>query len=210
MMSRKGRCLFWTRLDGSVSRPWMLAGVVSFALVSGAFAQEAAYVGNSQCKICHNKKEEGEQWTKWKASNHAKALEALSTDAAKAAAQKKGVSKPPVEGPECLKCHVTAYDAAKGAAPEKIVKEDGVQCETCHGPASLHTADGKKYKSGDKSVNMAAHIVRADEKVCAKCHNEESPTWNPEKYTSPDGKKVGFDYKQAYEKIAHPNPLKKK
>jgi hypothetical protein len=178
--------------------------------VSSAFAQEATYVSNSQCKICHNKKEEGEQWTKWKAEKHAQAFAALATDAAKAAAQKKGVSRPPAEAPECLKCHVTAFDAAKGAAPEKIMKEDGVQCETCHGPASLHTADGKKFKSGDKSVNMAAHIIRPDEKTCVKCHNDESPTWNPEKYTLADGKKVGFDFKQAYEKIAHLNPLKKK
>jgi len=199
MMSRKGRCLFWA-----------LAAVISLALVSSAFAQEATYVGNSQCKICHNKKEEGEQWTKWKAEKHAQAFATLATDAAKAAAQKKGVSKPPAEAPECLKCHVTAFDAAKGAAPEKIMKEDGVQCETCHGPASLHTADGKKFKSGDKSVNMAAHIIRPDEKTCVKCHNDESPTWNPEKYTLADGKKVGFDFKQASEKIAHLNPLKKK
>jgi hypothetical protein len=60
--------------------------------VSSAFAQEATYVGNSQCKVCHNKKEEGEQWTKWKASKHAQAFATLSSDAAKAGAQKKGVN----------------------------------------------------------------------------------------------------------------------
>ena len=189
---------------------WALAIGVTFALVGSAFAQEATYVGNGQCKICHNKKEEGEQWTKWKAMTHAKAFETLSTDAAKAAAQKKGVAKPPAEAPECLKCHVTAFDAAKGAAPEKIVKEDGIQCESCHGPASLHTADGKKFKSGDKTVVMSAHIVRPDEKTCVKCHNEESASWNPERYTLPDGKKAGFDFKQAVAKIEHLNPLKKK
>ena len=176
-----------------------LAIGVTFALVGSAFAQEATYVGNGQCKICHNKKEEGEQWTKWKAMLHAKAFETLSTDAAKAAAQKKGVAKPPAEAPECLKCHVTAFDAAKGAAPEKIVKEDGIQCESCHGPASLHTADGKKFKSGDKTVVMSAHIVgKPDESVCKKCHNEESPTAK------------ALDFKASSEKIAHSNPLKKK
>jgi hypothetical protein len=199
MTGRKTRYVVWSLVVG-----------VSLAFTGSAFAQEAAYVGNGQCKICHNKKEEGEQWSKWKASGHAKAIETLSTDAAKAAAKKKGVSKPPAEAPECLKCHVTAYDAAKGAAPEKIVATDGVQCESCHGPASLHAADGKKFKSGDKTVKMGAHIILGDEKVCVKCHNEESPTWNPERYTTADGKKVGFDFKQADAKIAHANPTKKK
>ena len=178
---------------------WVFVFAVSIAFVGSAFAQEATYVGNSQCKICHNKKDEGEQWNKWKAEMHPKAFETLSTDAAKAAAAKKNVTKAPAEAPECLKCHVTGYDAAKGAAPEKINAADGIQCESCHGPASLHTADGKKFKSGDKSVNMAAHIVaKPDEAVCKKCHNPESPTAKP------------FDFKTASEKVSHPNPAKKK
>jgi hypothetical protein len=53
--------------------------------------------GNSQCKICHSKKEEGEQWNKWKAEDHAKAFARLSSDEAKAAGQKKGLAKPPAE-----------------------------------------------------------------------------------------------------------------
>ena len=187
-----------------------LALAVSLALPAGVFAQEAAYVGNTQCKFCHNKKEEGEQWNKWKAEDHAKAFANLSSDAAKALAQKKNVAKPPAEAPECLKCHVTAFDPATGKTPDRIIKDDGVQCESCHGPSSLHLVDGKKFKSGDKSVNIAAHQPLPDQKVCLKCHNEESATWNPERYTLPDGKKAGFDFKQAWEKIAHPNPLKKK
>lgn len=174
--------------------------------VGSAFAQDAAYVGNSQCKICHSKKEDGEAWPKWKAEKHSSAFTDLSSDAAKAAAQKAGVTKPPAEAPECLKCHVTGYDAAKGATDAKLKMEDGVQCESCHGPASLHTADGKKFKSGDKSVDMKAHIKRPDEAVCAQCHNDKNPTWNPERYTTADGKKTGFDFKQASEKIAHKKP----
>ena len=43
-----------------------------------------------------------------------------------------------------------------------------------------------------------------------ECHNEESPTWNPEKYTRADGTKVGFDFEQAKKLTEHPNPLKAK
>lgn len=41
-------------------------------------------------------------------------------------------------------------------------------------------------------------------------HNDENPTWDPEKYTLKDGTKAGFDYEQAVKVIAHKNPLKAK
>ncbi|HPO16371.1 MAG TPA: multiheme c-type cytochrome [Candidatus Hydrogenedentes bacterium] len=182
----------------------------AIAVTAGVFAEDATYVGNGQCKICHNKKDEGEAWTKWKNSPHAKAIETLNTDAAKAAAQKLNLAKAPAEAPECLKCHVTGYDAATGKAPEKIQTADGVQCEACHGPASAHTAEGKKFKSGDKDAKPGEKIGHPDEATCKKCHNEQSPTWKADRYTLPDGTKTGFDYKQAYAKIEHNNPLKKK
>lgn len=188
----------------------LVAGVVSLAMMAGAFAQEATYVGNGQCKICHNKKEEGEAWNKWKAESHSKALDKLNSDEAKAVGTAKGLAKPPAESPECLKCHVTAYDVATGKAPEKILPADGIQCESCHGPASAHTAESKKFKSGDKTAKPNEKIVRANADTCKKCHNEESPTWKPDRYTLADGTKAGFDYEQAWKKIDHSNPLKKK
>ena len=179
-----------------------LAFVIAFAFTAAAFAQEATYVGNSQCKICHNKKEEGEQWTKWKASEHSKAFEKLSSPEAKAAATKAGVTKAPAEAPECLQCHVTGADAATGKCPDKIQAADGVQCESCHGPASLHTAEGKKFKSGDKTAEPAKKInghPTAD--TCKKCHNEKNPT-----------AKAGeaFDFDKMKAKIDHSNPTKAK
>jgi hypothetical protein len=174
-----------------------VAVLVALGMSSSAFAQD--YVGNGQCKICHNKKEEGEQWTKWKAMGHAKAIETLNSEASKAIATKKGLAKPPAEAPECLKCHATAYDAATGKCPDKITMADGVQCESCHGPASAHTAEAKKFKSGDKAAKPAEKIVKGDEATCKKCHNEESPTW-----------KGSFDYKASLAKIEHSNPTKKK
>lgn len=182
------------------------AAVFTFGLAGAAFAQDkATFEGSGKCKICHSKKEAGEQYTKWKAEPHAKAFATLSEDKAKEAAKKKNITKPPAEAPECLKCHATAADA--GA--EKLAKEEGVQCESCHGPASLHTADGKKYMS-DKTVKMDAHIVKPDAKVCVKCHNDQSPTWDPARYTTADGKKTGFDFALAWKKIEHMNPSKKK
>lgn len=180
-------------------------------VISTATAQEEpAYVGHTQCKLCHNKKSEGEQWNKWKAMQHANAFTVLSTPEAQEAATKTGLDTAPSESPECLRCHVTGYDLEKKLVPVELKKEDGVQCETCHGPGSSHLDDGKKllFKKDIPGVDVSANLVEPDETLCKTCHNDQNPTWNPEKYTLENGEKVGFDFKQAWAKIAHSNPTK--
>ena len=46
----------------------------------------------------------------------------------------------------------------------------------------------------------------AESGICEHCHNEASPTFDPRRYTLPDGSTTGFDYDQALDKIAHPIP----
>jgi len=166
------------------------------------------YVGNSQCKICHNNPKEGAQWDTWKKSKHAQALDLLKTDAAKEVAKKAGITEAPDASPKCLKCHVTGYDEAKAAAPDKIVMADSVQCESCHGPASEHVKDGKALKLAPAKIaetDIKAHITVPNEAMCVGCHNNSAPSWKDDRYTV-DGKKVGFDFKQAWEKIKHEWP----
>ncbi len=167
-----------------------LALAVCLVLSGGVSAQDAQYIGNAKCKMCHNKADK-KIWDSWKASKHAKALETLKTDAAKEVAAKAGVTGDPSAEPKCLVCHVTAYDEAKKAAPTGMVAADGVQCESCHGAASLHSDDAKKKMKGE-TVDMAAHIKKTPaEDGCKACHNEKSPTFKP------------FDYKERIEKAKH-------
>jgi hypothetical protein len=187
----------------------LVVGVSVLLCAGAAGAEEATHMGNKACKMCHNKSSAGEQWNKWKAMNHAKSIATLQTDEAKAMAKEKGVAGTPDTAPECLRCHVTAYDVATKAAPAKIVVADGVQCESCHGPASLHIKDGKKrMMSKDESMDMSAHIQRPDAASCTECHNEESPTWDPKRYTLEDGSTSGFDFTAAWKKIDHSIPEK--
>jgi hypothetical protein len=84
-----------------------------------------------------------------------------------------------------------------------------VQCETCHGPASEHLTVARQLKfSPDKitEIDIKATHVHPTEETCRACHNDESPTWDPERYTKEDGTKVGFDYDQAWAKIQHSFP----
>jgi hypothetical protein len=185
----------------------LVAFVSQFAVAQDADGKE--YVGTTQCKVCHNKKSEGAQYDVWKSMKHSEAFELLKSDAALEVAKARGMSEKPSESAQCLKCHVTSYDPETQSIHPKISMEDGVGCESCHGPASAHLDDGKKLmmKKGE-GIDVLANIVRPDASTCTQCHNEENPNWDPEKYTLENGEKVGFDFEQAYAIIAHPNPEK--
>lgn len=197
------------------NRAILFAGLVfvGAALVTAsATAQESDYVGHKKCKMCHNKKAEGAAWSQWSASSHANAFASLFSDAAKKYATEAGLATPASESSQCIRCHVTGYDADKNAFHPAGAKENGVQCESCHGPSSKHLAYGKKMmmKKDNIDPSIPTDIIRPDEATCLKCHNEESPAWKPEKYELEDGTKTGFDFEQAFEKITHLNPLKKR
>jgi cytochrome c peroxidase len=187
----------------------MVVLVVGFALLgasSEASAQEFKYVGVKKCRSCHKKELMGNQIAKWQEMKHSKAFESLKSEDAVKIAKEKGLAVPAHEAPECLKCHVTAYDVG----PELIAKKplshsDGVQCESCHGPGSGYRKK-KTMSDRDKAVAKGLWLPGEDEKICLECHNDESPTWDTTKYTLADGTTVAFDYEQAKEEIAHPIP----
>ncbi len=108
----------------------------------------AGYVGMEECTFCH--KEAAEFWKK---TVHAKAWETLT-------AVGKDLDY------DCVKCHVTGWDQPGGSNLAFNQSLRDIQCETCHGPGSLHVAaDGKEKKSS---------LVRATpEDVCIRCHNKE-------------------------------------
>ena len=173
----------------------------------GAALPQHAYIGVAGCRMCHNSKKQGEQVVIWKATKHATAYETLKSDEALKMAAARGLKNPPVESPECLRCHATGWNLTEEQRAQFLKPafkiEDGVQCETCHGP-------GQDYKTlkimKDRSLALNAGLMIGDEKLCITCHNEQSPAWKPDRFTTKDGKKVGFDYAACWEKIKHPLP----
>lgn len=181
---------------------------LTVAFVSAGWSQTGAaskLVGTKKCAMCHKKEEAGNQYGKWQAMAHSKAYELLGTEEAKAVGAKLGIENPQTSG-ACLKCHSTAYYFTETKQTEAVAIEDGVSCESCHGP-------GEDYKKKTTMENhdeaIAAGLVYpAKEKSCTLCHNDTGPTWNPGRYTLPDGTQTGFDATQAYEKIKHDRPAK--
>ncbi|HEY5652959.1 MAG TPA: multiheme c-type cytochrome [Pontiella sp.] len=179
-------------------------GVCIFA-ISAAFGEgdPSKLVGIKKCAMCHKKDETGNQYAKWQTMGHSKAFDRLGTEEAKAVAAKLGIDDPQTSG-KCLKCHSTAYFFTEEKQTEEVAVENGVACQSCHGP-------GADYKQKSVMVDRDAAIANgmvypAKEKSCTKCHNDTSPTWKNDRYTLPSGEKVGFDVDQAYEKIKHERP----
>ena len=162
------------------------------------------YVATKSCKMCHKKEEAGAQFAKWEERAHRKAYETLAGAESKAVAAKLGIDDPQTSG-KCLKCHSTAYNMTEERQVEVINVEHGVTCQSCHGP-------GKNYKKKeimkDRAAAVEAGLVFPATDHCTVCHNDSSPTWDPERYTRADGTKTGFDVDLAFEKIKHPVPEK--
>ena len=161
------------------------------------------YVGVKSCKMCHKTEKSGNQFGKWQEGPHAKAFEVLASPDAKDVAKKLGIDDPQKSG-KCLMCHSTAYNWTETVQNAELPVDEGVSCESCHGP-------GKNYKSMStmKNKDQAKAAGLLDAKTsCVLCHNDKSSTWKADRYTLKDGSKAGFDFEQAYAKIKHPVPAK--
>ncbi len=170
---------------------------------AAAPARDAAnYVGMKSCGMCHKSEASGNQLASWQASPHAKAFEVLATPEAKATATKLGIADAQAS-PKCLKCHSTAYDFGETVATTKITPAEGVTCESCHGPGKGYMAMATMK---DPAKAIAGGMIKPASANCTLCHNDTNPNWKADRYTLKDGKKVGFDYAQAWEKIKHSDP----
>jgi hypothetical protein len=163
------------------------------------------YLGVQACaKMCHKSKSKGAQLPKWEEGPHSKAWKNLGEAKAKEVAKKLGIDDPQKD-PKCLRCHAPEHNVDPAFLPDGFSIEDGVQCESCHGPGADYKGMAM-MKKRDKAI--ANGLIVGDEKTCRGCHNEQSPTWDPERRTTKDGKKVGFDYETMWGEIAHYRPKK--
>jgi len=187
---------------GSAGCALMVTLLLSFVSVGDAFAQEHKFAGDKKCKKCHEKVSIGDQYGAWLETKHATAYETLASDQAKEWAEEAGVADAQTDE-RCVKCHSTAHGVPDEMVSRKFNRQAGVQCEACHGA-------GKDYRKKkimiDRDLAISKGLVPQSEKVCLACHNDESPAWDPSRYTLANGKKAGFDYDQAVKAIAHPVP----
>jgi hypothetical protein len=199
----------------STSDRWLIHSLVALSAIglallvlaflipkSAAADSEHKFMGNKKCSSCHKKEAIGNQLGAWLESKHAKAYETLASEKSKKWAAEAGVENPQTDD-RCIKCHSTAHGVPDDMVSKKFDRTAGVQCESCHGA-------GKDYRKKkimiDRDLAISKGLVPQTEAVCTACHNDESPAWEPDRYTLADGSKAGFDYDQAVKTIAHPVP----
>lgn len=166
---------------------------------------EYDYVGVGKCKSCHAKELMGDQLAAWRLGPHQSGLAVLETEAALRVAEERGLTAPPKETPECLSCHVTGYGIAAERFAYPVDPADGVQCESCHGPGRSYR---KKKIMSDLERAQAKGLWNPseDHAICLRCHNSQSPTYDPGRFTLADGRTTDFDYSQAVAQVVHPIP----
>jgi len=159
-------------------------------------SKKHSYVGVQVCAPCHKTEKQGMQLDIWQKSNHSNAFKTLQTEKANTIAKEKGFTTPAAETEACLKCHVSGFNVEKALLGEKFKMEDGVQCETCHGPGSDYKTL-KIMKSREESIANGLIVHKNHEEFCKSCHNPESPTF------------VEKDINEMWQKIKHNVPEKK-
>ena len=160
--------------------------VFGFALaISFSTLGQSKYVGANGCKMCHNKPEKGEQFNKWQASAHSKAFSKLDEAGKKNA--------------ECLKCHSTAGSVDKNLLAT-IKVEEGVSCESCHGPGSAYKTPTVMK---NKQMALTKGMIEPTEATCKVCHAGKKPEGHV-------AAKKAWNFAEFKKEIAHPDPTIKK
>ena len=106
----------------------------------------AAFVGDGQCKSCHKP-----EMKFWQSTVHARAWKTIVDD------RKTGF-------PDCVSCHVTGFGEVGGSSLGHTKRLTNVQCETCHGPGSLHVA-------AEGLEEPPAVRLSTPKATCERCHN---------------------------------------
>jgi len=120
---------------------------------------EATYVGMASCGDCHD-----DAVKFWQKTVHAQAWKTL-------------VDRGQQFDYECIGCHVTGFDKPGGSNLAHNDNLRDVQCEVCHGPASIHVAKGGEEKP------LAIRRAPAQDYCANQCHtHEHSDTFQYEAY----------------------------
>ena len=109
--------------------------------------EDPYYVGMEKCNECHP--EHVKTYSGWKYSRNFRILEMRHKE----------------HDPECLPCHTTGYGEPGGfVSVEETPHMKNIQCEVCHGPASLHLK-APTVEEHQRTLSIPTNI-------CTRCHRQ--------------------------------------
>lgn len=120
---------------------------------------------------------------------------------------------------ECEQCHEEIYKNFVTADHARLITGGpnalNAGCESCHGPASLHSDSGGEIKppygftsgrphSGSFDAQLGVEPARAVETVCFQCHNDVRGQFNlPSHHPVPEGRMTCTECHPPHKGIAH-------
>lgn len=155
--------------------------------VEGSRTPSPQYVGSAACVSCHNNAEQGNPAVSWMRSRHGHAYWRLGADWALFLARLRPNYQDldtPIADDRCLLCHVTGRQDDDALFADNFRSEEGVGCESCHGPGSLYM---DPEVMADRGAFLANGGRIPDETTCRSCHRNSDR----------------FDYDEMRPKIAH-------
>ncbi len=132
----------------------------------------SSYAGVRACSACHGPSGRAGECRLEPIHGHSHSYRLLSTPRASEIAVLSGVSGRPTETRVCLECHSAGADDGPRWWAPTFQSDDGVQCESCHGPGSSHIAAVSSQTSGEYSAAKSLFIKRGDRADCHLCHTD--------------------------------------
>lgn len=185
-MKRASRLL----IPGAALLAWM-----TWVSARGA-EQKPVYVGARVCGRCHAGAGMGNQYSLWLHSKHSQAWAVLAKPEGKKIAQLSGIRQDPQDTFTCLGCHSSGAQAESWEKDDTFRLEDGVQCESCHGPGSEYIP--VEIMQDTEKARQAGLIMPGPD-VCMTCHKEKGT--HVAVLKSP-----ALNVEQAMADIRHPTP----
>ncbi|HXI14218.1 MAG TPA: multiheme c-type cytochrome [Thermoanaerobaculia bacterium] len=157
------------------------------ARVGGLSSREGAYLGVATCagSGCHgstlplraSRVLQNEYFTWLNYDKHARAYNVLFNPRSARIVKNMKLRGRAYEEKMCLDCHATNVPSGEGAG---IDREDGIQCETCHGPAggwrSQHTDSGWTHADSVRAGMIDLRSVPVRARTCLTCHQGRGAT----------------------------------
>ncbi len=142
---------------------------------------DAKYIGVKGCKKCHF-----QQWKSWSETEMAGTFAVLKAGAAVDYKSRHSLNpaKDYTTDLQCLSCHVTGFGhpggyaippAGDARAARAAAQNEGVTCESCHGPGNKYEKIHKEIQDTERQYTQqelyALGEYEVDVRVCAVCHD---------------------------------------
>lgn len=158
--------------------------------VEGTRTLSPEYIGSKACMECHIQPDLGNQYVNWVRSRHAHAYWRLASDWALFLGRLRphyADLESPIDDRRCRLCHVTGELDDNALFAESFRVEEGIGCESCHGPGSGYT---DPEVMGDRQAFLENGGRIPNQQTCRGCHRNSD----------------AFDWSEKWPRISHTRP----